>query len=381
MNEIAMQEGPLWRRYRTVALLIILVSSMHYLTPHGDHAAHAHHVMPAGYFDWNAAFHGIYRRLYYFPIILAAFRGGVRGGFGAALAVVGIYIPHAFARELGLDAVVIADPGMLAEKILEIILYLAMGLLAGLLVERLNRTSRDLRRTLAEKTAMEEELVRTARLAAVGRLSAGLAHEIRNPLASIRGAAEVLTDDYPAENPKRRLLDILLREAERLNSVLSRFLEFARSRPAAREDVDLAAEARNVIELMNNQKGIPDLNLQAPDRCPAQGQPEEIRQILVNLILNAAAVSPPQAGINIEVQSGAKHARVRVQDRGPGFSDEALANFGTPFFSTRDGGTGLGLATSLRAAENMGGHLDVDRSYRDGASVVLTLPQPSPPEE
>ena len=256
-----------------------------------------------------------------------------------------------------------------------------MGLLAGLLVERLNRTSRDLRQTLAEKTAMEEELVRTARLAAVGRLSAGLAHEIRNPLASIRGAAEVLTDDYPAENPKRRLLDILLREAERLNSVLSRFLEFARSRPSAREELDLSEEACSVVELMANQQNIPPLELEAPEHCPALGQSQEVRQILINLILNAAAASLDGEPIALRVTLAGQRAEVAVLDHGPGFSDEALANFGTPFYSTREGGTGLGLATSLRAAENMGGSLEVDRRHREGARVVLTLPQPPAPED
>ncbi len=375
MTGIPMHEGSLWRRYRTVALLIVLVSSLHYLTPHGNHAAH--HAPPVESFNWNAAFHGIYRRLYYFPIILAGFRGGVRGGFGAALAVVAIYLPHAFARELRLDSVVIADPGMPAEKILEIMLYLAMGLLAGLLAERLHQTSQDLRRTFAEKTAVEEELVRSARLAAVGRLSAGLAHEIRNPLASIRGSAELLTDDYPADNSKRRLLDILLLETERLNTVLSRFLEFARQRPAAREELDLVAEARDVIALMANQKDIPPLRLEAPATCQALGELQAVRQILVNLVLNAAAVSPPQCPIIVQIRSTEKNAQIMIQDDGPGFSADALANFGTPFFSTREKGMGLGLAISLRAAEDMGGHLEVDRDFTTGARVVLTLPRSS----
>ena len=367
--------------YWLVLLLIGIVSTLHYITPHGNHGAHAGHIMNSTQsFDWNAAFHGIYRRLYYFPIILAAFRGGIRGGFGASLLVVAIYLPHAFAVEWGLDHWVMPDPGMRAEKILEILLYLAMGLLAGQLAERLNSTSRNLaltadnlQHTLDEKIAVEQELVRSARLAAVGRLSAGLAHEIRNPLASIQGAAEVLTDDFPPENPKRRLIDILLQESERLNLVLTRFLEFARSRPGNVEKIDLVQEVTAVVDLLTNQKDIPQLVAKMPDTCKVRGNSEEVRQILVNVILNAAAIDPSGQPIELRVTEDQSVGQIRVIDNGPGFSAEAIDNFGTPFYSSRHGGTGLGLATSLRTAENMGGTLWVDEEYEDGACVVLSL--------
>ncbi len=368
-------------QYWLVILLIGIVSTLHYITPHGNHGSHTGHVMTSAQsFDWNAAFHGIYRRLYYFPIILAAFRGGIRGGLGAAMLVVVIYLPHAFAVEWGLDHWVMPDPGMRAEKILEILLYLAMGLVAGQLVERLNFTSRNLAQTasnlqstLDEKNMMEQELIRSARLAAVGRLSAGLAHEIRNPLASIQGAAEVLTDDFPQNNPKRRLLDILLQESERLNQVLTRFLEFARSKPGEPASIDLVKEVNTVLDLLSNQKNIPTLVAQMPPICKARGNDEEVRQILVNVILNAAAMNPPGQPIQLAVISDNNQAMVKVTDSGPGFSAEAIENFGTPFYSSRHGGTGLGLATSLRSAENMGGTLSVDEEYEAGACVILTL--------
>lgn len=364
-------------QYWLVLLLITLVSTLHYITPHGSHGHHGEHpgqmMNSASSFDWNAAFHGIFRRLYYFPIILAAFRGGWRGGLGASLLVVAVYMPHAFAKEWGIDQVVMADPGMLAEKILEILLYLTMGLVAGLLAERLNLTSRNLQQTLDEKIAVENELVRTARLAAVGRLSAGLAHEIRNPLASIQGAAEVLADDFPEHNPKRNLLDILLQETGRLNQVLSRFLEFARAKPGAQESVDLVREVNSVVELMANQKDIPQLITALPANCLVLGNAEQVRQILVNLILNAAAMGAPEFPVKIVVETEVDLAHLQVIDQGPGFTAEALENFGTPFFSTRHEGTGLGLATSLRTAENMNGSLWVADDHKMGTCVVLSL--------
>ncbi|MGD9547854.1 MAG: sensor histidine kinase [Candidatus Krumholzibacteriia bacterium] len=352
------------RRYWLPALLIALVSFLHYNT-----AIHIH------------ALHGIYRRLYYFPIVIAAFRGGVRGGLLAAVLVVVMYLPHAF-------GLIGFDPAATTEKVLEMVLYLALGLLAGKLVERIDaargrlaRTAADLQDALDEKTRMEDELVRTARLAAVGRLSAGLAHEIRNPLASIQGSAEVLADDFPADHPKSDLLRILLQEAGRLNQVLTRFLTFARSEPGERAVFDLGEEVRTVADLLRHRPGNPVVDVRiAGAPCPAFANREQVRQVLLNLGLNAVAASGPSGRTSFSVERRDDRAVCRVCDTGPGFTSEGLENFGTPFYSTRREGTGLGLATSLRLAEDMGGTLTVDRGFAPGACVVLALPAADPEE-
>lgn len=347
------------RPYGLVILLLALITLAHYNT-----AFHIH------------ALHGIYRRLYYFPIIIAAFRGGTRAGLLCALLVCAVYLPHAM-------GVIGFDPGTPVEKGLEMVLYLAVGLVSGILVSRINaarsrleRSTRDLQRTLDEKDAVEAELVRTAKLAAVGRLSAGLAHEIRNPLASIKGSAEVLADDYPPSDPKSRLLSILLEETGRLNSVLTQFLAFARSEPGELEPFDLGLQVQAVADLVSHQPDSCSIKLHLPDQpIMAMGNPEQIRQVLLNLTLNAVSVTEPHDAVTIIVEKDEVNTRCLVQDRGPGFSSDALENFGTPFYSTRQGGTGLGLATSLRIVENQGGTLEVDRQYDGGASVVLTLPR------
>lgn len=351
----------LWRRYRTVLLLVSIVTLLHYNTAIHIHAAH-----------------GIYRRLYYFPIILAAFRGGTRGGLGAALLVIALYIPHS-AGWIGYD------PAHPVEKTLEMVLYVAVGLLSGILTDRIsaarNRlaaTADDLQHALDEKTRMEAELVRSTRLAAVGRLSAGLAHEIRNPLASIKGTAEVLSDDYPAEHPKRRMLTILLEEANRLNGVLTRFLSFARSEPGPVQEVDLVATARDVADFVAHQDDAADIVLAAmpDDGIRVRTNREQIRQVLLNLILNASASAGPKGHVRIGFEAAGEDLLACViEDDGPGFTPEAVAQFGTPFFSTREGGTGLGLATSLRIVEDLGGRLAVDDGVETGARVLLALPR------
>ena len=370
-----------WQRYRTPLLLVALVTLWHYNTAIHIHAAH-----------------GIYRRLYYFPIILAAFRGGTVGGLGSSLLVIALYIPHAGTAErmpLYESLLVIAlyiphamgligfDPANPVEKTLEMILYVAVGLLSGILVGRINsardqmaETASDLQAALDEKTAMEAELVRSARLAAVGRLSAGLAHEIRNPLASIKGSAEVLSDDYPPDHPKSRMLAILLEEANRLNQVLTRFLTFARTEPGRAQPMDLVAEAKAVAELASHQEGAATIGVAEPPGGfgPVLANGEQIRQVMLNLVLNAAAAAGPTGRVEIDFRRSGHRFACLIQDDGPGFSAEAIAQFGTPFFSTREGGTGLGLATSLRIVEDLGGTLTVDPEFTGGARVILTLP-------
>jgi signal transduction histidine kinase len=346
------------RRYWLVITMIAVISLLHYNTH-----MHIH------------ALHGIYRRLYYFPIILAAFRGGPAGGVGAALLVIALYVPHAF-------GLIGFDPGTTVEKILEMLLYLLVGLLTGTLVARINavrdhqkRTAEDLRVTLDEKTAMEAELVRTARMAAVGRLSAGLAHEIRNPLASIKGSAEVLADDFSQDHPKARMFAILQEETGRLNQVLSKFLAFARSEPGEVAPFDLEQECHAVAQLMEHRPEPHLVTLTAGDSVPlVRGNREQVRQVLLNLALNAASSGGENADIRFEIEADGGTVRCGVVDSGPGFTEEALAQFGTPFFSTKSDGTGLGLATSLRIVEDLGGTLEPDPGYTKGGRVIMTLP-------
>jgi two-component system sensor histidine kinase HydH len=352
------------RRYWLVLLMIAVISLLHYNT------------------HWHIhALHGIYRRLYYFPIILAAFRGGSIGGVAAALLVIALYVPHAF-------GLIGFDPGTTVEKILEMLLYLLVGLLTGTLVGRINaardrqkRTAEDLRVTLDQKTAMEAELIRSARLATVGRLSAGLAHEIRNPLASIKGSAEVLADDFPADHPKARMFSILQEETGRLNQVLSKFLTFARSEPGEVAPFDLEQECRAVAQLMEHSAEPFAVTVSCAAGVPsALGNREQIRQVLLNLVLNAAAAGGTDSRVRIEINAENDSVRCAVLDSGPGFTPEAVDNFGTPFFSTKSSGTGLGLATSLRIVEDLGGTLEPDVAFGGGGRILMVLPAFIPEE-
>lgn len=344
--------------YGMIYAAIAVVTSLHYLTGHEFHH-----------------YHGIYRRLYYLPIIFACFAGGLRGGMIAALVVCLLYLPHA----AGIGSVM-KDPGSPTEKALEIVLYVTVALVTGLLVSRGTRTRDRLRSTIAEKERVEAELVRSAKLAAVGRLSAGLAHEIRNPLASIKGAAELVGDNYPDDHPKRKLLDTMVSEANRLNGVLSRFLAFARPEPISGRDFDPIVELDSVVTLLatriQESGAAVDLQKQASALPLLSGDPEQFRQVMLNIILNALEAAGDGAKINIRIEEQPANGEIaiHIDDNGPGFSGEAVENLFTPFFTTKEGGTGLGLAISHRIVESHGGKLDVTNLPDGGARVSIRLP-------
>jgi signal transduction histidine kinase len=347
-----------------IAIAILVISVSHYVSP-----VHLHYL------------HDIYRRLYYLPIIFAAFQHGFLGGLIAAVAVCVAYAPHAFGQ-------ISHDPATDTQKILEMVLYMAMGITTGSLVSRvkktqdqLRRTAQDLRGSIEQLRSTEEQLIQAAKLAAVGRLSAGLAHEIRNPLASIKGSAEILADDFPPENPKHRLLRVLVDESARLNQVLTRFLAFARPRPLERQEFSMADEIAGVVSLLQAQKegrAVRFVTSPAGSGAAAslrvRGDREQLRQVLLNVLLNACQAAGEQGEVRIACDTTDGMLRIRVHDSGPGFTEEALADAFTPFFTTKEQGTGLGLAVSHRIIESHGGRIRASNQLEGGGLIEIMIP-------
>ncbi len=336
--------------------LLILITFLHY-----THETHLHEL------------HGVYKLFFFLPIILGGFKGGKVGGFLVSLAVGLAFYPHAFITDC-------SSCGSTLDKIIELALYMGVGLLTGTLSDHLHNARNDLQKTLKEKSAMEADLMRSTRLAAVGQLSAGLAHEIRNPLASIQGSAEVLADDFDPEHPKGRMLKILMDEARRLNSVLTRFLEFARSEPGEATTFDLLVEVQDMVAMLchHPQYGNVSCEIQATETSyPVLGNPEQIRQVLLNLGLNGAAAAGASGHLVFNLKKDGKSCLCSLSDNGPGFTDEAMERFGTPFFSTKPQGTGLGLATSLKIIQDQGGTLSPGNTPEGGAVVMIKLPASS----
>jgi two-component system sensor histidine kinase HydH len=356
-------------RWLVPALLIVAVSVAHY-------SASATTQLP----------HEIFRRLYYLPIILAAFNYGLRGGVAAALITTAAYLPHALGH-------ISHDPAAPIDKGLEVLLYNVVGVVTGLLVERERREKRDhqrtaanLRRTLEEREALEGELRRRERLAAVGQLSAGLAHEIRNPLGSIKGAAQILGEgDLPATD-RDRLLAILAEETGRLDRVLTDFLTFARPRPPELHTLELAGCVRDTVALLAPEaaeRNVAFKVVAATDLPTVAADEHLLRQVVLNLVRNGLQAVDRGGRLEIYLDpvagdhgSDASPNRVRLSvcDDGPGIAPAEFGRLFNPFFTTREEGTGLGLAICHRIIADHGGTIEVSNRPEGGARFDVYLP-------
>jgi len=232
---------------------------------------------------------------------------------------------------------------------------------------------------LTRVVEMEEELRRSERLGAIGQLAAGLAHEIRNPLASLSGAIELLTADLPkGDRNSQTLSEIVRRETARLNRLVTDFLTYARPGPGRFEAVPLEALFQELAELVANDAtcGVA-LELDVPAELEALGNPDQLRQVFWNLILNAAQSEPVDGVVRVQARAnrGQELCEVAVIDRGCGFPRDALERIYEPFFTTKPKGTGLGLATVQRVVEAHGGRIAVASDAGKGTTVRVFLPR------
>ena len=332
-----------------------------------------------------AMLHDIFQRLYYLPIILAAFWFGFRGGVGCAILVTLCYAPHILFQWGGHLA-------MEMEKYLEVLLYNVVGGITGFLSQQemarrgeLEETAKGLEESYLQLQSqseliirIEEQLRRAERLSALGELSAILAHEIRNPLASIRGTAEILMEDRTSAESRGEFLDILVKESDRLNRVVEDFLKMARPEPMRKKACDINEELRNMVTLLSAQARQSKVTLQLSPSVlpPFLGDGEKLRQAFMNIILNAIQASP--AGGVVAVCTGGDAAggriEIRFTDSGPGVSAQTRKEIFEPFFTTKGTGTGLGLPITKKIIEGHGGTIDVESEPGHGATFRVILP-------
>ncbi|MBN1101882.1 MAG: PAS domain S-box protein [Deltaproteobacteria bacterium] len=246
---------------------------------------------------------------------------------------------------------------------------------------------------LTEMKEIEEEMKRVEGLALIGELAAGIAHEVRNPLASISGSIQMLKDDLEKSEVSSRLMEIILREIGRLNTLVSDFLLFARPKQVNVERFELNHLMTETLTLFRNrgpwtEKILVATRFSVP--IYMESDPEQIRQILWNLLLNACEAMPEGGQLHISserVRSGdatgsdEDQVRITIRDTGEGFSDRALGHLFTPFFTTKDGGTGLGLAIVKRIAEGLRGAATGKNHPDGGAEITISLPSSTEEEE
>jgi two-component system sensor histidine kinase PilS (NtrC family) len=224
---------------------------------------------------------------------------------------------------------------------------------------------------------MEARMRHADRLASLGRMAANVAHEIRNPLASMTGAIEALGTGSPLTSTQRdTLTDVVLRESTRLNRIVEDFLSYARPSPLARERVDVAALVDEVLMLLEHRPLPPGIKLVRDFEAPlwAHGDPNALRQVFWNLALNAVQAMPAGGELTITATREPDRLRLRVTDTGDGIASEHVDHIFEPFFSTKTEGSGLGLALVHRIIEDHGGALDVHSTPGAGTTFTVSLP-------
>lgn len=232
---------------------------------------------------------------------------------------------------------------------------------------------------LTEIRSMEENVRRKDRLAAVGRVAAGLAHEIRNPLGAMRGAIQVLESKTPPDSAQASLMDIILRESDRLNRIITNFLTYARPRAAEFSETDVREAISDTFTLLKHSPDVLDHHklkavlTEAPVLINADAT--QLKQIFWNLARNALQAMPEGGDLEVRLENDLPN-RIRIifSDTGCGMSPEQVEKLFEPFSNSTTGGTGLGLSIVYQIIRDHGGTINIRSREGDGTAITVELP-------
>jgi len=340
-------------RIAVVAVGIAAATALHYFTS-------------PGLILW----HNLFQRLYYLPIIYAAIYLGWRGGLVASTVSALCYIPHILMAWHHM-------PDYAMNQYAEIIVFFLVGTVTGVLADRGMKQRRELAGLNRELHDSFEQIKRADRLSAIGQLSASLAHEIRNPLASIDGATNLIESEQTPPEMRTASLAIIRKEVQRLNRLLTNLLDFARPRKPEFQAVLPERVIDGIIALAGHsaqEKGI-RLRKDVPATVPAfECDPEQIKQVILNLTINAVQAMTGAGEIVLAARQHDSSVAISVRDQGPGISDEDLDKIFNPFYTTKDTGTGLGLSVVYQIVNQHGGVVMAERNPEGGMTFSLTIP-------
>ena len=344
-----------------IASVIILITVLHFLTPLDQ-----------------IVWHEIYQRLYYFPIIAAALLFGLRGGLAASVFTSIVYLPHIFAH---------AEHGHFDYSInqyAEIVIFNLVGGVMGTLGDRLKQAreraehnAEELQHAYDELQKTFAQLLQAEKLAALGELSAGIVHEVRNPLAAIKGAVEILEDEIALTSPRREFADLAKKEIERLDKLVGEFLRFARPATLSVEPDDLNKIVESVVSLIENQAASQSISIEKELRKilpKVSVDGEQIKQVLLNLALNSLQAMSKGGKLIFRTTENEDFCIIEVEDTGEGIEEAIVPKIFDPFFTTKAKGVGLGLSIAHKISVQHGGDLTVRRN-ENGTVFSLLLPK------
>jgi two-component system sensor histidine kinase HydH len=322
------------------------------------------------------------------PVISASTNFGLLGAALSALAACAVYLSMILLLPFRNQYL---PPEETPEVVLRALFFLVVAFLTAQLAQASRNEARK-SQAAAEKLAeanrhleeAEAQVRRADRLAALGQLTAGLAHELRNPLGTLKTSAELLERKVAADNEiAREMAGYISQEVDRINSLITRFLDFARPRSLRLEKTDLHAMLDRAIELFDREKSgaaaaATVFKNYSPDVPPVRVEAELMEHVITNLLSNAAQASPPGAVVTVKTRlaetTGGLQAEIAVIDRGSGIDQKHLESIFNPFFTTKAEGVGLGLAIVSKIVDEHGGRIIVESTMGEGSVFRVYLP-------
>lgn len=354
----------------TIGLTVAILTIIHYTNYH-----------------YEVHYHILLQFAYYLPVIYAAMRFGSVGGIISSFLITILFIPlmlH-FQNDLTVAA--------RYTQWVEVGLINVFGWLTGFLTEEERKAKNKYRRALKvqqdlveqlkqeeqERQRLEAEIRQTERIAALGHLSAGLAHEIRNPLGIMKVSIQMLAQEKQGDEVVGEYCQVLREECERLNRMLSEFLSFARPKELVRERIllgKLVEESLALIQpaLAKNHIRLAQI-LNSGLNQEVEGDPDQIKQVFLNILLNAVDAQEQGGVIELEGIEEEGFIGLAVSDEGSGISPEDMPFIYDPFFTTKEKGTGLGLAVVHRILDQHGGKIRTFNRPKRGVTVKILLPK------
>jgi two-component system, NtrC family, sensor histidine kinase HydH len=339
---------------------IALITGLHYFTD------------PA-----RVLWHELFNYLCFIPIIVAAYWFGPWGGVTAALLTSAAFIPH-------IRMAWASNVPYAMSRYAQILVFHVTGLLVGLLVSFQRQLTDRYRDAASELEVRNQDLVdsqqqlrKAERLSALGEIAAGFVHEVRNPLAAMRGALDIVASRTSKNTPEAEFTEIARKELVRLDSLIGDFLSYARPREPERRLTSLSAVLERVTVLLRPQAERAEVSVETRslEQLPSlMIDPDQIAQVFINIALNGIQASRPGGTLRIEGSTTPTTVVIDVVDQGPGIPAEHLGRLFEPFFTTKAHGTGLGLALSQRIVAAHHGTIELHAGTPSGTIVRVTLP-------
>lgn len=319
----------------------------------------------------------IYQRLYYIPIVLAAYWFGLKGALITSIISTFSYPHHGHYSWPD-------KPFYTMNQYAEMLMFNLIAIVTGILSDLETRQRRKYEKASVElndayRKLQEsfDQMRKVDRLSALGELSAAMAHEIRNPLGSIKGGIEIIEEGFDKGSPKHEFVDIIKKEISRLDRIISEFLTYARPRPPHKSMNSINEIIHSVVTLLGREadrQGV-KVSLELSGEIPeVMVDGEQIKQAILNILLNAIQAIGVDGTVTVSTCMKDGILQVSVRDTGKGIDEDEAERLFDPFFTTKEEGTGLGLSISYQIVKAHGGDIEIALPEAGGSEFIMSIP-------